>query len=126
MGLGVLENKEPLYCFKLEEESGKIIRYIIPEWDIRNINNYGRFNYIFDIPEGMLKSKSKYYLENNKLDRFVSNKLITFNPDEEEAFQLIIHTLISRRNQSLEYANKLDDMIGRVSNEKYGRKDTDS
>lgn len=114
MDLAQPENKKPLYCFKLDEATGEIVRYTIKDWEINTLNMCGRQRYSFKMPEGMLRSRCKYTFEDHKLGRFVSNKLFTFNPDKEAAIKCIKKTIIDNRNAALIHANKLDDVLRRI------------
>ena len=84
-----------LYCFKLHE-SGEIEKIEIPEWHTTRWNT-GRFVISFDSNVAQInKYDKRYFLDSNKLDRFVTNKLFTFDGDETRAREKIKKTLSER------------------------------
>lgn len=89
---------EPLYCFKYEEDTGKITKIVIPEYTI-DVNRFtDRKTYCFDEPK-INKSDRHFTVPEAKLDRYVSNKVYTFNGDTQNAKIIILETLLAKRDK---------------------------
>lgn len=84
-----------LYCFKLVDDSNalSIVKYEITDW---RINTYGRqLRYVF--PSRYVGQKAKNCsVPKDKLDRFVSDKVYTFNPSQEAAEKIIRDSLVQK------------------------------
>lgn len=90
---------EPLYCFKYEEVTGKIIRIVIPKYVIE-VNAYtGRKTYLFKEPK-INKYDKHFMVPEAKLDRYVSSKVYTFNGDTQNAKRIVLEDLTSRQLQA--------------------------
>ena len=88
-----------LYCFKYDEETGKIETIEIPEYRV-DVNRYtGRKTYCFQKPR-INKSDSHYHIPEAKLDRYVNNKVYTFNSDIQNAKRIILEDMTYRQLQA--------------------------
>lgn len=91
----IMENKEPLYCYKFIESadgtSARLDKYIITDWRLAVYSAYSKA-YVFNgsYIHSIHRNES---IDIKKLDRFVSNKLYTFNPDETYAAKCIENAL---------------------------------
>ena len=92
MGNKKEKEMENLYCFKFDDITGEITKIVIKDYKIKKINNYNRIGYKFYSKE-INKSANYYFVENSKLDRFVSNKIYTFKDDIDMVRRTIRKTL---------------------------------
>ena len=90
---------EPLYCFKYEEDTGKITKIVIPEYGTSTNRFTDRKTYYFNKPR-INKSDSFYQVPEAKLDRYVSNKVYTFNGDTQNAKRIILEDITGRQLQA--------------------------
>lgn len=90
---------DKLYCFKYNGENCNITKIEIPEYRIDTNKYTGRKTYCFDKPR-INKSDSHYQIPEGKLDRFVNDKIYTFNPDVENVKQIIYSTLEKKRDEA--------------------------
>ena len=105
---------ETLYCFKYDKENGKLTKIEIPEYKIITNRFTDRKKYCFEKPK-INKSYSHYEIPEEKFDRFVSDKLFTFNPDVENAKQIIYSTLEYKRDRAeLEY-HKYQEELNKIN-----------
>lgn len=117
---------EPLYCFKYEEYTGKIIKIVIPEYGI-SVNRFtDRKTYHFNKPK-INKSDSLYQVPEAKLDRYVSGKVYTFNPSLQNAKIIILETLLAKRDklylelkQTYTTVNRFLEANSEFDNQEYG------
>ena len=102
--------EEPLYCFKLQED-GTIETIVIHEWIRTNVSAYSRrFTIGFDNKKYPVNRIERYYrFDGDKLERFVSNKLFTFNPIHKDAVMKILTTINERAETAyVEYVKNTD------------------
>lgn len=104
---------EILYCFKYDKENCKITKIEIPEYKISTNRFTGRKTYCFEKPR-INKSDSHYQVPEEKIDRFVSDKVFTFNPDVENVKQIIYSTLEKKRDKGYKDFCKYGDMLGDI------------
>lgn len=90
---------EPLYCFKYEEDTGKIIRIVIPKYKVDTNYYTRRKTYWFDTPK-INKSDRYFTVPEAKLDRYVSSKVYTFNGDTQNAKRIILEDITGRQLQA--------------------------
>lgn len=90
---------EPLYCFKYEEDTGKITKIVIPEYTIDMNRFTDKKTYCFDEPK-INKSDRHFTVPEAKLDRYVSGKVYTFNGDTQNAKRIILEDITSRQLQA--------------------------
>lgn len=86
---------KPLYCFKYEEDTGKITKIVISEYTIDANKFTGRKTYCFDEPK-INKSDRHFTVPEAKLDRYVSNKVYTFNGDTQNAKRIILEEMTGK------------------------------
>ena len=95
---------KPLYCFKYDEETGKIETIEIPEYNIDVSRYTGRKTYCFQKPR-INKSDSHYHIPEAKLDRYVNNKVYTFNSNIQNAKRIILEDITYRQLLLLSYSS---------------------
>lgn len=87
---------ENLYCFRVDEITGEIIKYEIPS------DKYIFIEHKFNIPNrGIYKFdgslidsvERRYSVTEQKIDRFTNNKVFTHNPSIEDAKKFMLDTL---------------------------------
>lgn len=94
---------ETLYCFKYDKENGKLTKIEIPEYKIITNRFTDKKIYYFEKPK-INKSDSHYQTPEEKLDRFVNDKIFTFNPDEQRVKRIILNTICCKRDKAkIEY-----------------------
>lgn len=94
-----------LYCFKFNDITGEITKIEIPVFYTRFNKYTGRCTYIWEKPR-INKFDSRYSVPDEKIDRFVSNKVFTFKDDYDYVCGIIENTLLSD-------AEKLDAQLKR-------------
>lgn len=101
---------EPLYCFKYEEDTGKITKIVIPEYGT-SVNVFTeRKTYYFNKPK-INKSDSLYQVLEAKLDRYVSGKVYTFNGDTQNAKRIILEDITGRQLQAFTNLLRWQDTV---------------
>ena len=102
---------ETLYCFKYDKENGKLTKIEIPEYGT-SVNRFTeRKTYYFNKPK-INKSSGLYQVPEEKIDRFVSDKVFTFNGDTQNAKRIIFETMLSKYYKLENERLKLRDVIG--------------
>lgn len=88
---------KPLYCFKVNPETGQITKITIPRYNIKKPSHYtSRLIYVFG---NCISNDGKTYrITSDKLDRFVGNKLFTFNGSSDDAYKFILETINEQIN----------------------------
>lgn len=87
---------KPLYVFKFDEVTGEIKRFVIRNYKEIQLN-YHKVEYVFQSDE-INKEMSYFAIRNDKLDRFVSGKVVTFHDDYEMAYKTIEDTIHEKIN----------------------------
>lgn len=106
---------EPLYCFKLNEESGLITKCTIPEYEKVQVSKWtGRTEYRFktSIWAG---TKTQYICREENIDYFVNGKLYTFNPDRKRATALIRSYINQRCDKHYTEYKRWQEVLERIS-----------
>lgn len=87
---------DPLYCFKFDIDNNKIQKITIKDYSVSEKSfSISRCSYKFI---NTVTSSGKYYwLESTKLDRYVSNKVFTFNNSVDYAKQIAIDTIKAKQ-----------------------------
>ena len=109
----IFSKMETLYCFKYDKENGKLTKIEIPEYGTSTNRFTERKTYYFNKPR-INKSSGLYQVPEEKIDRFVSDKVFTFNPDVEKVKQIIYSTLEEKRDKAYKDFCKYGDMIGDI------------
>lgn len=104
---------ETLYCFKYDRENGKLTKIEIPEYKINTNRFTDRKTYCFEKPR-INKSDNHYQIPEEKFDRFVSDKVFTFNPDVENAKYIIYDTLVDKRDKAYDEYTKYSDLVNDI------------
>ena len=104
---------ETLYCFKYDKENGKLTKTEIPEYGTSTNRFTGRKTYYFNKPR-INKSSGLYQVPEEKIDRFVNDKVFTFNPDVENVKHIIYNTVVDKMNNAhdeyVKYGEMVDDI----------------
>lgn len=107
-----------LYCFKFDDVTGEIIRIVLDDYRVRQVNSFGKKVYVFKSNE-ICKGVYHYSVTSDKLDRFVSNKVFTFVDDLDRVKKIMNDTLkenIAERKRALDrqiyLLNKLNVKTG--------------
>lgn len=104
---------DTLYCFKYDTETSELTKIEIPGYKIITNKYTDRKTYCFEKPK-INKSDSHYQIPEAKLDRFVNDKLFTFNPDVENAKNIIYNTLMDKMDKAYDEYCKYVEMIGDI------------
>ena len=104
---------DTLYCFKVNPEDGEIKKITIPEYTVKNNSPYtSRKTYTFN---NNINSEGKfYYLSSEKIDRYVSNKLFTFDSSMIDAVTEIINTLETKSEKLRDDLRKNESILAMV------------
>lgn len=103
-----------LYCFKYDKENGKLTKIEILEYKIITNRFTDRKTYYFEKPR-INKSDSHYKIPEAKLDRFVGDKVFTFNPDVENVKQIIYSTLEEKRDKAEFEYHKYQEELNKIN-----------
>ena len=99
-----------LYCFKFNPNTFEITKWEITKYQKRKVNDCGRVVYTFRNSK-ISDRTGAYSVENTKLNRFVSNKVFTFNPDEKRVRRIIESTLVDKYYTTLKQANSYKRLL---------------
>lgn len=89
----------PLYVFKLDNITGEIKRFEIAHYHEKHLNRFGKVEYEFKL-EGINKASSDLCVRNEKLNRFVNGKVVSFEDDIDKARRIIVQTLRNKSEQA--------------------------
>ena len=89
----------PLYVFKLDNITGEIIRFEITHYHEKHLNRFGKVEYCFKV-DGINKASSDLSFRNEKLNRFVNGKVVSFEDDVDKARKIIVETLRNKSEQA--------------------------
>ncbi len=109
---------EPLYCFHLNEATGQLRKFEITDYVIKWFG-YGVkhqcYSFMLALNE---RSPYKYNIKTSNLDRYVGQKLFTFDPDINNAIEVIVKTLekksLSAKSEH-QYCERIIKRIKKVS-----------
>lgn len=90
---------KPLYVFKLDNITGEIIRFEITHYHEKHLNRFGKVEYCFKV-DGINKASSDLSFRNEKLNRFVNGKVVSFEDDVDKARKIIVETLRNKSEQA--------------------------
>ena len=100
----------PLYCFKLDKDTGIITRETIEEYHTVHPSMY--------IPSRVIyKYKNRQNgcdIHGENLDKFVNWKVYSFNSDTERAKKIILENLIMRHTKAQYDAMRFSDVIEKL------------
>lgn len=96
---------KPLYRFRLDENTGKIHVHEITDYEEGRWSGYTRNDLYWKYKDkGVMK-----YCYTNKLDRFVSGQVYSFDSSLDHAYEIIHKELLSKRDKAYkEYCKYLD------------------
>lgn len=102
----------PLYCFEIEEETGKIKRIVIENYRERHHSMYmpNKITYCYSVNNAI------HEVRGDNIDKFVNWKVHSFNDDIENARQIVLANLRTRYKQAISdtkrYATVIDKLGG--------------
>ena len=108
-----MDEQQTLYCYKLNGDTGAIVRYEIPgdQWAlIKHKWNRGRDEYRLQADLGTGKY-CRYGVRRQNVDKFLSCKIYTFNPDESYAINIITETIASKLSKAQAEVNKYNNLL---------------
>ena len=89
----------PLYVFKLDNITGEIKRFEVTHYHEKHLNRFGKVEYCFKV-DGINKASSDLSFRNEKLNRFVNGKVVSFEDDVDKARKIIVETLRNKSEQA--------------------------
>lgn len=99
---------QPLYRFKLDEETGEITRLEITDYDLFRWSN-GEEYYRWQI-----LSNGHYCYIKKDMDRYKSKRLYSFNPDIEHAREIIKQAINEKRCAAHEEYLRNTELIEKI------------
>ena len=96
---------DSIFCFKFNDITGKVTRIEISEYRIQVNASTGKKTYLF--ANTITQEGSNYRVSEDKFDRFVSNKVFSFDDSYSHAYKIM--------------KDDLEEAIGRLERE-YKRK----
>lgn len=105
-------SEKTLYCFCFDSETGLVTKIDIPRYVTRRIGTTGRYIIAFTEPRIIKCQHNFYEVPSNRIDKFVHEKVFSFDPSIVNACDIIKKTL-ERRIQ--EYQTKLTFEKDRVT-----------
>lgn len=91
---------KPLYCFKLDEHTGKLSKFEVNEYEKVCLSKYTKRCAFFYKHTLGKQTETKYEVYECNLDKFVNWKVHTFNPDVEHVKRIILDALLERENKA--------------------------
>lgn len=107
-----MSDKLPIYCFKLDAETFELTRIEITDYETIKCNSR-RHIYKWEKPK-INRCEKRFYLNPEKIDRFVNNKVFTFNPDREHAWYIIESTLETKLVEHKAAVEKISNTLNSV------------
>lgn len=108
---------EILYCFKLDPDTGEVKRYEIKDYHVKK-RMWATPKEEICFKENLgTRTDYHYALKPNKLNRFVHEKVFTFDPDYGHAIGIIIDTLKQDVEESKLKFKRLEGILSRVRHE---------
>lgn len=89
-----------LYCYRYNEETGELKKYVIEDYEIIENKYTGNKTYKFRKRLGTI-TLTTTYLHENQLNRYTWNKVFMFEDNKEKA-EKIIENELYRRKRKLE------------------------
>lgn len=99
------EKTEKIYCYRYNEETGEIKKYVIEDYTIIKNKYTGNKTYKFRKRLGT-KTLTTTYLSENQLNRFVWNKVFTFEENDKKAKLTILIEIRKRIDEAEEKLRK--------------------
>ena len=108
--------KPILYCYRLNEETGKLECYTIEEYKIYDLGPFtDRKEIRFDARLTGLKTKSIYYLKLENIDRFVRGCVFTYEENYAKVYELIKLSLLEQIESTISKLKKLQNLYAKLS-----------
>lgn len=107
-------SKQPLYCFKVNPDTGEITTFTITEYQERtNIYN-DLVSYRWVTPR--INTTDRFFVTyNGKLDKFTGNKVYSFNPDKQHAVGIMKATLEKKIEEYQKTEKRWQDILHRLN-----------
>lgn len=106
---------EILYCYKVDELTGQITQYEIKNYDFQEAA-YGNKNHDTWSFRGIVSKdyNYRYCIERFKLDRYVSQKVFTFNSSKEYAHNIIRTAIRGKINKAQYEQQKYNELLNKI------------
>lgn len=102
-----MDDNKPLYCFKLNEETGEIVRYTIKEYKLTRTGSRESYWFKDDIGNG----DNPYSFGVNHLGSIYHNKLYTFSGLFSEAVPVFLQYFEENRDSAVDEYRKYNRLI---------------
>lgn len=109
---------EILYCYKVDEVTGQITQYEIKDYEFHK-SVFGSKNHDTWSFRGIISKDCnyRYCIERFKMDRYVSQKVFTFNPSIEYAHNIIKKTINGKIIKAQYEEKKYKELLGKIGAE---------
>ena len=104
-----------LYCYKVDELTGLITQYEIKDYEF-NKSAYGNKNHDTWSFRGIISKDCnyRYCIERFKLDRYVSQKVFTFNQSAQYAYDIIKSAIKEKISKAQYEQQKYNELLGKI------------
>lgn len=83
------EKQKPLYCFKVVDDKFTLEKLEITDYVKSKFSSYSpRWSYSWGAPN-IIKGQTGYSISSDKLDRYVNEKVFTFDDDINRVYEII-------------------------------------
>lgn len=89
-------SEKTLYCFCFDSETGLVTKIDIPRYVARRIGTTGRYIIAFTEPKIIKCQHNFYEVPSNRIDKFVHDKVFSFDPSIMNACGIMGKTLDDR------------------------------
>ena len=103
----------PLYCFRLDFETGKVTRYTIDNYVYRD-TGYSHYHHVYSFKADIGSSQYHYDVRDEIIDRFVSQKIFSFNPDMRSAIEIIEETLTNKSEKAKRENRNINKLLKKI------------
>ena len=114
-----MESRKPIYCFKVNQETGTITKTVITEYTERSYYRTVGYQYVKNSEKGI---KTRYDFKKDSMDKYLNGKLYSFNPDENAAYRRIVDTLFAKEKDAQHKLNRYQDIRNRIINARIEQK----
>lgn len=108
------DESKKLYCFLLDEKTGRISKHEIPDYRIRGeaLDRKGRK---FMFKSDFYKGRGEIFSAHEKdFDKVFHGRIITFNPNYEDALRLFDDYLFEKKEEARKEAEKYEVQYERI------------
>ena len=108
--------KQILYCYRVDEDTGKLDCYIVDDYKIYSLGAFTDCKNIrFDARLVGLKTKTTYYLKAENIDHYVRGCVFTYEQDYDKAYALVKHTVSEQIDLTKKKLKKLQCLYDKLS-----------